>query len=95
MIHWEDVQGRCVGCVRALHVRLNSKDRQPSAQLLTAGAITAVAEHAAGNCRSMMDYGNDLLHAAVARDARQIDEKLFFDVFAMTPPEPDNTKRRR
>jgi type II secretory pathway predicted ATPase ExeA len=70
-------------------------DKAGNAQLLTAGAITAVAEHAAGNCRSMMDYGNDLLHAAVARDARQIDEKLFFDVFAMTPPKPDNSKRRR
>jgi general secretion pathway protein A len=70
-------------------------DKAGNAQLLTPGAIGAVAEHAAGNCRTMMDFANDLLHAAVARDARQIDEKLFFEVFAMTPPKPDNTKRRR
>ena len=70
-------------------------DKAGNAQLLTAGAIAAVAEHAAGNCRSMMDLGNDLLHAAIARDARQIDEKLFFDVFAITPPKPDTNKRRR
>lgn len=68
-------------------------DKAGSAQLLTAGALAALVEHAAGNYRAMMAMGNDLLHAAVARDARQIDEKLFFEVFTMTPPKAD--KRRR
>jgi len=40
-----------------------------------------------------MILGNDLLHAAITRDARQIDEKLFFEVFAAAPSMPD--KRRR
>jgi type II secretory pathway predicted ATPase ExeA len=71
-------------------------DKAGNAQLLTDGAINALAEHAAGNCRTMMGLGNDLLHAAVSGDVRQIDEKLFFRVFAMTPPaKPDTAKRRR
>jgi hypothetical protein len=41
-----------------------------------------------------MGMGNDLLHAAVARDARQIDEKLFFDVFSTLPPRADSKRRR-
>jgi general secretion pathway protein A len=62
-------------------------------QLFTPGAFAALTEHAAGNLRTLMIRGNDLLHAAVTRDARQIDEKLFFEVFAATPSKPD--KRRR
>lgn len=73
-------------------------DKAGNARLLTDGAINALAEHAAGSCRSMMGLGNDLLHAAVSQDVRQLDEKLFFSVFAMTPPpqpKADATKRRR
>jgi general secretion pathway protein A len=61
-------------------------DKAGNAQLLTSGALTALVEHSAGNPRTMMVLANDLLHAAVAREARQIDEKLFFEVFAVTPP---------
>jgi hypothetical protein len=42
----------------------------------------------------MMGMGNDLLHAAVARDARQIDETLFFEVFATLPTRVDAKRRR-
>ena len=41
----------------------------------------------------MMMLGNDLLHAAVAREARQIDEKLFFEVFSRTAPKPEKKRR--
>jgi type II secretory pathway predicted ATPase ExeA len=68
-------------------------DKAGNAQLLAPGAIAALTEHAAGNCRTMMGMANDLLHAAVERDARQIDEKLFFDVFTMAPPKPDKKRR--
>jgi general secretion pathway protein A len=68
-------------------------DKAGSAQLLTAGAQAALVEHAAGNYRTMMALGNDLLHAAVAREARQIDEKLFFEVFAMVPPKQEKKRR--
>lgn len=54
-----------------------------NANLLTPAVIIALAEHAAGNHRSMMMMGHDLLTAAAERDARQIDENLFFEVFAL------------
>jgi general secretion pathway protein A len=70
-------------------------DKAGNAQLLTPGALTALAEHSAGNRRSMMLLGQELLQAAVAREARQIDEKLFFEVCSVTPPPtPPNKKRR-
>jgi type II secretory pathway predicted ATPase ExeA len=68
-------------------------DQAGNAQLLSPGALSALVEHAAGNPRSMMILGNDLLHAGVARDARQLDEKLFFEVFAVTPPKPQKKRR--
>jgi type II secretory pathway predicted ATPase ExeA len=69
-------------------------DKAGNAQLLTPGAVTALTEHAAGNSRILMGMGNDLLHAAVARDARQIDEKLFFEVFSTLPARADPKRRR-
>ena len=68
-------------------------EKAGNAQLLTPGALTALTEHSAGSPRTMMTLANDLLHAAVAREARHIDEKLFFEVFAITPP-PSQKKRR-
>jgi type II secretory pathway predicted ATPase ExeA len=68
-------------------------DKAGNAQLLTPGALAALAEHAAGNLRTLMALGNDLLHAAIKREARQIDEKLFFEVFAITPPKPPKGRR--
>jgi hypothetical protein len=41
----------------------------------------------------MMMLGNDLLHAAIERELRQIDEKLFFEVFAPTTPKPERKRR--
>lgn len=68
-------------------------DKAGNPQLFTAGALSAVVEHCAGNLRAMMTIANDLLHAAVAREARQIDEKLFFEVFSITPPTPPKKRR--
>jgi type II secretory pathway predicted ATPase ExeA len=66
-----------------------------NAQLMTATVITTLAEHAAGNYRTLAQMGAELLAAAAEKDARQIDEKLFFEVFAI-PQEPSakTTKRR-
>ena len=62
-------------------------------QLLSPGALSALAEHALGNQRAMMIMANELLHAAVARDARQLDEKLFFEIFAVNPPKHERKRR--
>jgi len=63
--------------------------------LLTPGALTALAEHSAGNRRSMMLLGQELLQAAVAREARQVDERLFFEVFSVSPPPASPNEKRR
>lgn len=63
-------------------------------QLFTPEALTALVEHSAGNHRTMMLRGNELLMAAVQRDARQIDEKLFFEIVA-NPTRQSRTARKR
>ena len=40
---------------------------------------------AAGNLRLLMNLGNDLLQAALRQECEAIDEKLFFEVFALDP----------
>jgi type II secretory pathway predicted ATPase ExeA len=66
-----------------------------NAQLMTAAVITTLAEHAAGNYRTLAQMGAELLAAAAEKDARQIDEKLFFEVFALPQEEsPKGGKRR-
>ena len=52
-----------------------------SIDLMTPKLIQTVAEHGMGNARAMMMMGNELLEAAAQREARQLDEELFFDVF--------------
>jgi hypothetical protein len=52
--------------------------------------VRTLADHAAGNHRVLMTLGSDLLAAAVQRDLSQLDEKLYFEVFALStaaPPE--------
>lgn len=56
-----------------------------NAQLLTPDLVRTLAEHGAGNLRMTMGLAAELLEAAVARDARRLDEKLYLDVFAVTP----------
>ena len=54
-------------------------------QLIPASLVDTLAEHAAGNYRVLMNMANDLLAAALQREADHIDEKLFFEVFALNP----------
>lgn len=60
-------------------------------QLMTSELIVTLAEHSAGNWRTLMNMGNELLAAAVHRDVAQLDEKLYLDVFAV--PQPQRTRR--
>jgi general secretion pathway protein A len=64
--------------------------------LMTAEVIAAICDHAQGNPRALMIMAAELLEAAAQRDARQIDETLFFEVSAV--PAAGETKaaiRRR
>lgn len=54
--------------------------------LMTSELKATLAEHAAGNYRVLMNLADELLAAAAERDQPQLDEKLFFEVFA--PPQP-------
>ncbi len=44
-----------------------------------------LCEHAAGNLRLLMNMANDLLAAAAHQEREVIDEKLYFEVFALDP----------
>ncbi len=53
-------------------------------KLMTAELVTTLCEHAAGNYRALMTMANDLLAAGVQREAKQLDEKLFFETYTPT-----------
>ena len=61
-------------------------------RLISQTVIHALCEHAAGNYRVLMNMANDLLAAALQREADQIDDKLFFEVFDMRA---SSTKRSK
>ncbi len=54
-------------------------------KLLTASLVATLCEHASGNLRLLMNMANDLLAAGSQQEREQIDEKLFFEVFALDP----------
>ena len=62
---------------------------------MTPAVVTALAEHAAGNYRALTAMANELLVAAAERDARQIDEKLFFEIFALPQEQAPTQKGKR
>lgn len=51
-------------------------------KLMTAEIITTLCDHAQGNLRALMNMASELLTAAAQREARQIDEQLFFETFS-------------
>ncbi len=64
--------------------------------LMTAEVIAALCDHAQGNLRALMIMADELLVAAAQREARQIDETLFFEVCAAaTAGEAKAAIRRR
>jgi hypothetical protein len=59
-------------------------------RLLTSELVATLAEHAAGNYRVLCGMAADLLAAGAEREAKQLDEKLFLEIFA--PPERVRSK---
>jgi len=51
-------------------------------RLMTTDLQTTLCEHAAGNPRVMCGMAADLLAAGTQREAKQLDEKLYLEVFA-------------
>jgi general secretion pathway protein A len=56
--------------------------------LMTSELMAALVDHAGGNLRALMQSADELLQAGLERDARPLDEKLFFEVFAVPQPQP-------
>jgi type II secretory pathway predicted ATPase ExeA len=54
-------------------------------KLLSPSLIQTLCEHAAGNLRVLMNLANELLVAACQQEREVIDEKLYFEVFALDP----------
>lgn len=69
-----------------------------NAQLLTPDLAATLADHAAGNYRTLTTLAGELLTAAAQRELAQLDEKLFLEVFAPPqrprPAKPLGTTRR-
>jgi type II secretory pathway predicted ATPase ExeA len=65
--------------------------------LMTAEVIAAICDHAQGNPRALMIMAAELLEVAAQREARQIDEALFFEICAVpaTSEAKVATRRRR
>ena len=69
-----------------------------AAKLMTPELCSTLCDHAAGNYRALMNMAGEMLAMAAQREARTIDEQLFFETFAPAPSEkamPHNSKGRR
>jgi len=55
-------------------------------KLMTPELVATLGEHAAGNARALMTMAGELLAEGAQREARQLDEKLYLEVFAVPPP---------
>ena len=56
-----------------------------SPRLMTPEVMATLTEHAAGNLRVLATMGNELLAMAARNEHPQIDQKLYFEVFASQP----------
>jgi general secretion pathway protein A len=64
--------------------------------LMTQELMVALCDHAQGNLRALMIMADELLAAAIQQERDQIDEKLFFELYAApTRAETKTAGRRR
>ena len=54
-------------------------------KLMSPQLLQTLCEHAAGNLRLLMNLANDLLVVACQPERDLLDEKLYFEVFALAP----------
>jgi hypothetical protein len=66
-----------------------------AATLMTPEVIAAICDHAQGNLRALMIMAGELLETAALREARQIDETLFFETSGGAPPRETKAPIRR
>ena len=58
-------------------------DQAGSPRLMTPDLMSTLSEHAAGNPRVLFTMAAELLSEAARRDVKQLDEKLYLEVFAV------------
>ena len=54
-------------------------------RLLTVSLVQTLCEHVVGNLRLLMNMGGELLTATCHQERDTLDEKLYFEVFALDP----------
>lgn len=64
-------------------------------KLITPEVVEALAEHALGNRRAMVQLAADLLMAAAEREVARIDQKLFLELSTQARPQPRARELRR
>ena len=69
--------------------------RAGAPKLMTAELIATLCDHAQGNPRALMNMAGELLALAAQREARHIDEQLFFEAFAAPAAAPAKVATRR
>jgi type II secretory pathway predicted ATPase ExeA len=69
--------------------------RAGAPKLMTAELIATLCDHAQGNPRALMNMAGELLALAAQREARHIDEQLFFEAFAAPTAAPAKIATRR
>jgi general secretion pathway protein A len=58
--------------------------RAGAPKLMTSELMATLCDHAQGNLRALMNMAGELLAIAAQREARSIDEQLFFETYAAT-----------
>jgi type II secretory pathway predicted ATPase ExeA len=66
-----------------------------AAKLMSTELIATLCDHAQGNPRALMNMAGELLALAAQREARHIDEQLFFEAFATPAAAPAKVATRR
>ena len=64
-------------------------------KLMSGELCAALADHAAGNLRALMNMAGELLAIAAQRELDTLDEKLFLETFASPPPVEARAAGRR
>lgn len=69
--------------------------RAGNAQFMTAELVATLCEHAGGNVRTLMHMADELLTVGTEREMKQLDEKLYLEVFAVPAPAERGSGRPR
>ena len=79
---------------RALCLR-HALEQAGNPRLLTPGLLDALVDHAGGNHRTLMAHAQAWLLAGAERERPQLDEPLFFEIFAPAPADRPRARAGR